>query len=89
MSGKLGIHLSPTMETNFVRGYRVASTRMCSNARSLWGMLGRRISICTVNKGTAHTYTYPSLYKKHTTPVPRSLVSSFSLTTLASVTSLV
>lgn len=33
------MHLSPTIETNFVRGYRDARLRICSNARSLRGML--------------------------------------------------
>ena len=35
------MHLSPTMETNLVRGWRVASVRTCACARSLRGMLSK------------------------------------------------
>lgn len=57
LSGRFGMHLSPTMLTNLVRGWRAASVRICVNARSDAGC--------------------PSLYRKHTTPVPRPFPFAF------------
>lgn len=54
------MHLSPTMETNFVFGNLWASTRMCSKVRSLRGMLRPRQhpkyqQSYAVDCGTAHS----------------------------------
>ena len=38
-SGRFGMHLSPTIETNFVRGCLAANIRTCSEARLLRGIL--------------------------------------------------
>lgn len=65
-SGKFGMHLSPTIETNFVRGCRAASVCICWKVRSDAGILYDDVN--EVNYKVVKTH--PSLYRKQTTPVP-------------------
>ena len=79
------MHLSPTMETNFVCGCLCARTVISSFARSLCGILS--LGDESVWAQGRAVQTHPSLYKNTTTPVPRSIASPSSLTLLASVIS--
>jgi hypothetical protein len=52
-AGRLGMHLSPTIERNFVRGYFWARIRTCLHALSLWGTLCRSDTERRANVGFA------------------------------------